>query len=172
LLANAVRFYNFYSGEDYDEEYRNLVSSYLIKNVVFQLCGYSTSSEWSRTSLSILYVLTLATLYRGIAAGNCRNFFISKQKLNVPPHSDILPGFFKIFSDTNKHFTALDPVHVPLNWEELYANPFNTRVARSFYGTVRDIVESNYHFLWNEDNGPSSQTKESDLPLASSQFQI
>lgn len=169
LLANAVRFFHFYSGHDYDEEHRNLVSSYLIKNVVFQLCGYATSSEWSKASLSTLYFLTLATLYRGISLGNCRNFFISKQKLSVPEHGDILPGFFRIFNEMDEHFNALHSVHVPLNWEELYANPFNPRIARTFYGSVRDIVERSYHYLWNEDNGLSPLAKDSDLLISSSQ---
>ena len=63
LLINFVRFVNFYEGNDYDENYRNLVSSFLIKNSVFQLCGLVPCSQWSRATLGSLYILTYSTLY-------------------------------------------------------------------------------------------------------------
>lgn len=154
-LACVLKFYNFYEGKDYDENFRNLVSSFLIKNVVVQLCGFVSRAQWNHASLSSLYILTLSSLYRAIAERNCWNFYISEQKLSVPEYGDILPGFYRIFKemDLKGYFSnnfALPVNELPQDWDGPFVDLFETKTVYAVYHNISDHLERAYHFVWNE----------------------
>lgn len=150
--ANAVKFYRFYSGEDYDENFHHLVSSYMIKTSVFTLCGFATFSEWKIASLSTLYVLTLVSMYKAISEGTLTNFFISSQKLKIPEYGDILPGFYKIFHETadkireNKVFPT-EAKYFDL--DKLERAPFNSHAALTIFQLTMEHIDEHFTMVWS-----------------------
>ncbi|VDI62971.1 Hypothetical predicted protein [Mytilus galloprovincialis] len=151
MLADFLQLTNFYSGNDYDENFKHLVSSYVIKNVVFHLCGFATCKEWNKASLSTLYLLTLTTLYGGFKRHSIRNFYISQHNLTIPDHGDILPGFQKLFGEVKiesyqKMFGQLDIKDFDLNKFE--SQPFEPSGLKTFFKITKDDIDKNYHILW------------------------
>ncbi|CAC5398767.1 unnamed protein product [Mytilus coruscus] len=151
ILADVLQLTNFYSGNDYDENFKNLVSSYIIKNVVLHLCGFATCNEWTKASLSTLYLLTLTTLYGGIMRNSIRNFFISHHSLTIPDLGDVLPGFQKLFGEINiesyqKMFCQLDIKDFDMNIFE--SQPFDPSGLKTFFKITKDDIDTNYHILW------------------------
>lgn len=151
-VANVLKFLRFYVPHDYDDNHHHLVSSYLIKTSVFTLCAFATLSEWQKASLSGLFMLTLVFLCRTIANGTLMNFFISSQKLKIPEHGDILPGFHRIFHEIddklreNKIFPADTVTEYDL--DKLDREPFSNHAVFTIFHIAMKQLDENFGNLW------------------------
>ncbi|XP_020901891.1 uncharacterized protein LOC110240421 [Exaiptasia diaphana] len=154
-IANTIRFYSFYFGEDYNESFHHLVSSYIIKTSVFSLCGYASFLEWKKTPLSKLYLLILVFMYKAIHDGNLRNFFISSQKLKIPALCDILPGFYNCFHEAddkireNNAVLPADATSITSGFHQLEREPFDNDAALTIFQITKEHIDEHFNDLWN-----------------------
>ena len=97
-------------------------------------------------------MLTLVFLCKTIANGTLMNFFISSQKLKIPEHGDILPGFHRIFHEIddklreNKIFPADTVTEYDL--DKLDREPFSNHAVFTIFHIAMKHLDENFGNLW------------------------